>query len=181
MSYSHSYYTDCKHSLPKVQDDPLLCLSYWLFSYLSSMTGFFRSISDIYINIESSLRTMLQLLSCCDVNYLVYSDTFTWLTKGAACTLRIKNIHDSWKSRFMVTAVELQGKQTSSILVHLLGNSQEVAGLCKENSYAVHDIIFSKMPLLSRWSNHHTRQKTAVHVLKFWKLVYMIKNLLKCS
>lgn len=51
----------------------------------------FSSISDIYMNIKSSLRTTLRLnlLSCCDVNCMVYSDTFTWLKEGAACTSRI--------------------------------------------------------------------------------------------
>lgn len=66
------------------------------------------------------------------MNCLVYSGTFTWLTEGAACT-------SSKNTDSMIHGNYLQGKQTNSILLYLLGNSQEVAGLCEKNSHAVHD------------------------------------------
>lgn len=57
--------------------------------------------SDVYMNIKSTLTTVLwlNLLNFCGVKCLVYCDTFTGLTEGAACTSRMKMdsmIHDNY-------------------------------------------------------------------------------------
>lgn len=48
--------------------------------------------SDVYMNMKSTLTTMLwlNLSHFCGVKCLVYCDTFTGLTEDAACTSRKK-------------------------------------------------------------------------------------------